>query len=77
MSVSSYRVRGTLLATRSAECFLRQLDVADVEHDLVEVDLAVQATEPQWAAQDASWIAADTYATWRWREAPTIEEVER
>jgi hypothetical protein len=74
---TSYRVRGTLLATRSAECFLRQLDVADVEHDLVDVNLVVQARDGSAAAQDASWIAASNYATWRWREAPTIEEVER
>lgn len=73
---TSYRVRGVLLATRSAECFLRQLDVADVAHDEVYVEMTLTARDGSAAAQDASWIAASNYATWRWREAPTIEEVE-
>ena len=73
--MKQYRIRGTLLAERGAEAFLRRIDVAEVPHDLVEVDLTVTSLEPQWAARDAAWIAAEGYATWRWREPPTIKEV--
>lgn len=70
-----WRVRGTLLATHHREVFTRGLDVADVAHDTIPVDLEVWAPVIERAPADAAWFVTAGYASWRWAEAPTVTEV--
>lgn len=72
---ASYRVVGVLLATHDAACYLHGLDLADVEHDRIDVDVTIPAGDARSAASDAAWCAAQDYTTWRWESAPTVEEV--
>lgn len=76
MNRQPYQVRGELLATRDARCYTRGLDLSDVEHDRVSVDLRVEARDAAAAASEAAWIAAQGYATWRWCEGPSVAAVE-
>jgi len=75
-SYCSYRVRGTLLATRDSRCYSHLLDLTDVDHDAIEVDLIVWATSTPHAVADVAWIAAQDYTTWRWQKAPQVAVVE-
>jgi hypothetical protein len=74
-TTTTYRVTGTLLATCGAECYLRGLDVADVAHDEISVDLVVEARDAEQAASDAAWRVTYDYATWCWEAGPMVEEV--
>ena len=75
-AATAYRVRGTLLATQSADCYAHGLDVRDVGHVRIAVDLVVEASGPERAASDAAWSATAGYTTWRWEAVPVIEEVQ-
>jgi hypothetical protein len=78
MNRQPYHVTGELLATRDARCYVHGLDLSDVEHDRVTVDLVVQARDTAAAASEASWIATQEagYATWRWASGPVVAAVE-
>lgn len=72
MNRRPYHVRGELLATHDQRCYTRGLDLADVDHDRLAVDLVVQARDTAAAASEAAWIAAQGYATWRWHTGPVV-----
>jgi hypothetical protein len=74
----SYRVTGELLATRDARCYTRGLDLIDVDHDRVAVDLVVEARDTAAAASEAAWIATlpGRYASWRWASGPAVTKSE-
>lgn len=73
--IGFYRVTGTLLATHSADCYHRGLDLTDVDHTALAVDRVVPAMDVTDAAATAAWQVAYDYATWRWETAPTVVAV--